>query len=81
MNASNPRWGAERMSGERLKIGIRLSKRTVQKYLTRRAPGDGQRWSTFLGHHRTWACDFAQTDDVCFRQSSCCSLSTCGADR
>ena len=68
MSASNLRWGAERIRGELLKLGIRISKRTVQKYMTRRAPGDGQRWSTFISNHVTWACDFAQTYDVRFRQ-------------
>lgn len=30
--------------------------------------GDGQRWSTFLRNHITWACDFAQTYDALFRE-------------
>jgi len=30
--------------------------------------GDGQRWSTFLKNHVTWACDFVQTYDIGFRQ-------------
>jgi len=29
--SSNPRWGAERIRGELLKIGIRVSKRTIQR--------------------------------------------------
>jgi transposase InsO family protein len=68
MSASNPRWGAERMRGELLKLGIRVSKRTIQKCMKRRAPGGGQRWATFTRNHITWACDFAQTYDVRFRQ-------------
>ena len=44
------------------------SKRTVQRYMKKRVPGgDGQRWSTFLRNHVTWACDFVQTFDVLFR--------------
>jgi putative transposase len=31
MAAQNPRWGAERIRGELLKLGIRVSKRTVQR--------------------------------------------------
>jgi putative transposase len=70
MSASNPRWGAERIRGELLKLGIRVSKRTVRRYMCRCSPrrGDGQRWATFLRNHVTWACDFVQTYDVWFRE-------------
>lgn len=53
MAQSNPRWGAERIRGELLKVGIRVSKRTVQRYMRRstRGGGDGQRWWTFLRNH------------------------------
>jgi putative transposase len=55
--------------GELLKLGIRVAKRTVQKYVRRPKPrGDGQRWSTFLHNHVTWACDFVQTYDAWFRE-------------
>jgi hypothetical protein len=69
MAAKNPRWGAERIRGELLKLGIRVSKRTVQRYMknTRRC-GDGQRWGTFIRNHVTWACDFVQTYDLRFRE-------------
>jgi transposase InsO family protein len=67
----NRLWGAERIRGELLKLGIRVSKRTVQKY-TQQARGrgpSGQTWSTFLRNHghRTWACDFLQFYDLRFR--------------
>jgi putative transposase len=69
MAATNPHWGAERIRGELLKLGIRVAKRTVQKYMRRPKPhGDGQRWSTFLHNHVTWACDFVQTYDAWFRE-------------
>jgi hypothetical protein len=69
MAATNPRWGAERIRGELLKLGIRVAKRTVQKYMRRpKSPRDGQRWSTFLHNHVTWACDFVQTYDAWFRE-------------
>jgi putative transposase len=44
MAARNPRWGAERIRGELLKLGIRVCKRTVQRYLrgsARNATMDG----------------------------------------
>ncbi len=67
MTARNPSWGAERLRGELLKLGIRVAKRTVQRYMKKRVPGDGQRWSTFLRNQVTWACDFVQTFDLRFR--------------
>jgi putative transposase len=67
----NALWGAERVRGELLKLGLRVSKRTVQKY-TRQAPRarpPGQSWSTFLANHarEIWACDFLQVTDLLFR--------------
>jgi transposase InsO family protein len=70
MAEKNRIWGAERIRGELLKLGICVSKRTVQKYMAavRRRPG-GQSWATFLRNHvhETWACDFLQTYDLWFR--------------
>jgi len=69
MAAHNPRWGAERIRGELLKLGIRVCKRTIQRYMRRSlSGGDGQSWSTFLRNHVTWACDFVQTFDPRFRE-------------
>ncbi len=71
MARDNPLWGAERIRGELLKLGIRVSKRTIQKY-ARRVPQPrppGQRWATFLRNHghETWACDFLPVTDLLFR--------------
>jgi len=69
MAARNPRWGAERLRGELLKLGIRVCKRTIQKYRRCSKPrGDGQRWATFLRNHVTWVGDFVQAYDVRFRE-------------
>jgi putative transposase len=71
MAKDNP-WGAERIRGELLKLGITVSKRTIQKYMRTvrepAAPSD-QSWSTFLENHskQIWACDFLQLYDVLFR--------------
>ena len=71
MAKDNVLWGAERIRGELLKLGIRVSKRTVQKYMRPvRPPGKrGQSWSTFIRNHNReiWACDFLQLYDAFFR--------------
>jgi len=35
MAGRSPRWGAERLRGELLKLGIRVCKRTIQRYMRR----------------------------------------------
>lgn len=58
MASDNKTWGAERIRGELLKLGIRVAKRTIQRHiLAVRPPGDGQSWRTFLQNHTVWACD------------------------
>jgi putative transposase len=70
MARDNPLWGAERIRGELLKLGIRVSKRTVQKYMQQapRSRPPGQSWATFLANHahEVWACDFLQVTDLLF---------------
>ena len=70
MAGSNATWGAERIRGELLKLGIRVAKRTIQRYMRAvrpPAPPRGQKWHSFLRNHTVWACDFLQTYDVWFR--------------
>lgn len=70
MASENRLWGAERIRGELLKLGLRVAKRTVQRHMRGVLPPahrDGQRWRTFLRNHSIWACDFLQTYDVRFR--------------
>jgi transposase InsO family protein len=70
MAIENRLWGAERIRGELLKLGIRIAKRTVQRYMRSTGPGaprPGQRGETFLRNHTVWACDFLQTYDIWFR--------------
>jgi len=66
MAAENPTWGEERIANElRLKLAIRVSPRTVQKYLAGggrpgHKPDPSQRWLTFVRNHAQAivACDF-----------------------
>jgi putative transposase len=71
MARENCTWGAERIRGELLKLGLRVSKSTIQKYIYEvRRPGPSrQTWGTFVRNHagEVWACDFLQTYDLLFR--------------
>ncbi|MBN2195260.1 MAG: transposase [Polyangiaceae bacterium] len=68
MAIQNRTWGAERIRGELLKLGIRVAKRTIQRHiLAARPTGDGQSWKTFLRNHVVWAVDFVQVYDLWFR--------------
>ena len=73
MATENPLWGEERIANELLvKLGIRVSPRTVRKYMSPMRPGmprGDQRWSTFLKNHARAiiACDFFITVTATFR--------------
>ena len=64
-------WGAERIRGELLKLGIEVSKRSIQKYMPkdRKAHSSSQTWATFLKNQVSgiWACDFTVVYDWLFR--------------
>jgi putative transposase len=76
MARENPTWGEERIANElRLKLGLRVSPRTVRKYLPhsrdcRPTPGvSSQRWRTFVRNHAQVivACDFCVVVTATFR--------------
>jgi putative transposase len=71
MATKNRLWGAERIGGELLKLGMHVCKRTIQKYIRQVRPPQpkGQKWATFLRTHaaQIWACDFLQVTDLFFR--------------
>jgi putative transposase len=51
MATANPLWGAPRIHGELLKIGIEVAERTVSRLMPRRRPQPSQTWRTFLANH------------------------------
>ena len=53
MAEENRTWGAKRIRGELLKLGLRVSKSAIQKYIqeVRKSPPPKQNWSTFLRNH------------------------------
>jgi putative transposase len=70
MARDNRTWGAERIRGELLKLGVQVSKSTIQKYIweVRKLGSPKQTWATFLRNHAKdiWAVDFLQTYDIFF---------------
>jgi putative transposase len=51
MAAANPLWGAPRIHGELLKLGIDVAERTVSRLLPKRRSPPSQTWRTFLTNH------------------------------
>src|SRR3989454_725360 len=51
MAAANPLWGAPRIHGELLKLGIDVAERTVSRLLPKRPSPPSQTWRTFLTNH------------------------------
>jgi putative transposase len=60
MSRANPLWGAPRIHGELLKLGIDVCQATVAKYMVRPRRPPSQTWRTFLANHigQVMAADF-----------------------
>jgi len=53
MSRANPLWGAPRIHGELLKLGIDVSQATVGRHLPRRPKAPSPTWRSFLRNHMT----------------------------
>jgi transposase InsO family protein len=51
MSLANRLWGAPRIHGELLKLGIEVAQSTVAKYMAKSGRGRSQTWKTFLRNH------------------------------
>ena len=69
MSRANPLWGAPRIHGELLKLGIDLSQTTVAKYMIRHPKPPSPGWRTFLDNHLKdlVSIDFFTVPTVTFR--------------
>ena len=69
MSLANRLWGAPRIHGELLKLGIEVAQSTVGKYMARGGRGRSQTWKTFLHNHSTGigAMDFLIVPTVGFK--------------
>jgi hypothetical protein len=72
MAADTRTWGAERIRGEVLKLGIGMATSTIQKSMRGTQPPrrSGQTWTTFLTNHgqEIWAADVLPITDLLCRQ-------------
>jgi putative transposase len=69
MSDANPLWGAPRIHGELLKLGVTVSQATVSKYMVRPRRPSSQAWRTFLKNHARdlIALDFFTVPTATFR--------------
>lgn len=51
MSLANPLWGAPRIHGELLKLGIEIGQTGVAKYMVRRRHPPSQGWKALLRNH------------------------------
>ena len=51
MAEANPSWGAPRIHGELMKLGIEMSERTVSRLMPERRRRPSPTWKTFLENH------------------------------
>jgi putative transposase len=75
MAEENPGWGAPRIHGELLKLGLDVCERSVSRYLRRLSPpvNAGRHWAAFLRNHRELiaAMDFFSVPTLTFRVLYC----------
>ena len=69
ISLENPLWGAPRIHGELIMLGIDVSQSTVAKYMTKRRGRPTQNWKTFLDNHlgEIAAIDFLTVPTITFK--------------
>jgi transposase InsO family protein len=69
MALENPLWGAPRIYGEILKLGLDVAQATVSRYMPRERRPPSQTWRTFLKNHATaiGSVDFFTVPTAAFR--------------
>ncbi len=69
MSLANRQWGAPRIHGELLKLGIEVAQSTVAKYMAKSGRGSSQTWKTFVDNHAAGigAMDFLVVPTIGFR--------------
>src|ERR1700722_7051272 len=73
MSRENPLWGAPRIHGELLMLGIDVAESTVGRYMVRRRRPPSQGWKTFLRNHAAGIARWIYSSDALSR-SSCSTV-------
>jgi hypothetical protein len=70
MSIVNPMWGAPRIHGELLKLGIAIGQTSVAKYMAKQRGPPSQGWKTFRRNHADGiaAIDLFVVPTISFRQ-------------
>tara|TARA_R110002096_G_scaffold427984_1_gene639096 strand:- start:2137 stop:3153 length:1017 start_codon:yes stop_codon:yes gene_type:complete len=73
ISGENPLWGAPRIHGELLKLGIDVCETTVAKYMVKAPKRPGQSWKTFLDNHINdiASMDFVVVPTIGFKRLYC----------
>jgi hypothetical protein len=64
MSIANPLWGAPRIHGELLKLGIGVGETSVAKYMVKRREPPSQGWKTFLHNHADGIAAMDRSNDL-----------------
>jgi transposase InsO family protein len=69
LSRENRLWGAPRIQAELERLGFKLAKSTIEKYMARRAGPPSGKWRAFLHNHagEILACDFFTVPTVSFK--------------
>ena len=69
MKQANPIWGAPRLHGELLKLGLKISERTISRLLPKTGKPPSQSWRVFLANHAgdLVSLDFFTVPTISFR--------------
>jgi hypothetical protein len=72
LSRENPLWGAPRIHGELLKLGIDIGETSVGKYMVRHRKPPSQTWRTFLENHvKTMVLTFSLCRQSASRSCTC----------
>ncbi len=78
ISAANPLWGAPRVHGELLKLGVSISLASVSKYIVQRRRPPSPTWQSFLKNHAAdlVSIDFFTVPTACSTTVAASSTST-----